>query len=137
MWAPPLLWSSSSLTFVVSALLILQVRPRAIETLAADATSGDKPDTGFTDGLRYLRRNPTRIPTLLIKTAQSLGNVDALMIIYATEVFVMTGDDSTTPLSIMYAAFGLGAVLGPLILNRFNDGSLRRMRWLILIGLPG
>jgi MFS family permease len=44
------------------------------------------------------------------------------------------GEDSTTPLSIMFAAFGLGAVLGPVLLNRFIDGTLRRMHWLILVG---
>ena len=120
-------------TFVISALLISQIRPGEVIKQTAAADEGQEtPDTGFIDGLRYLRRNPIRIATLLIKTTQSLGNVDALMVIYATEIFIM-GEDSTTPLSIMYAAFGLGAMLGPILLNFFNDGTLRRMHWLILV----
>ena len=34
----------------------------------------------------------------------------------------------------MFAAFGVGAVIGPLMLNRFNDGSVRTMRRLIAFG---
>ncbi len=119
-------------TFVISAALISQIRPGQIKHPAAEDDSQETLDTGFIDGLRYLRRNPPRIATLLIKMTQSLGNVDALMVIYATEIFIM-GEDSTTPLSIMYAAFGLGAMLGPILLNFFNDGTLRRMHWLILV----
>lgn len=70
---------------------------------------------------------------LLVKLGQSLGNVDALMIIYATELFVI-GEGGTTSLRLMYAAFGIGAVVGPIILNRFHDGSVRGMRRVIIIG---
>jgi predicted MFS family arabinose efflux permease len=85
------------------------------------------------DGLRYARQHPATVAVLLVKLGQSLGNVDALMIIYATELFVI-GEAGTTSLSIMYAAFGMGAVVGPIILNRFNDDTVRGMRRLIIIG---
>lgn len=125
-----------ALTFVVSAMLILPIRLHPEYALVnADVAGADdgKDQKGFIDGLRYARRHPPILAALLVKTGQSLGNVDALMIIYASTLFIM-GDDSTTPLSIMYAAFGFGAVLGPLLLNRFNDGSVRTMRRLIIIG---
>ena len=34
----------------------------------------------------------------------------------------------------MYSSFGVGAILGPLLLNRINDGSVPRMRRLVVIG---
>lgn len=125
-----------AVTFAVSAWLIGQItlHPEyALLNADGDAQGSDKSEQGFVDGLRYARRHPATLAALLVKTGQSLGNVDALMVIYAAELFIM-GTDSTTPLSIMYAAFGFGAVVGPLLLNRFNDGSVRIMRRLIIIG---
>jgi MFS family permease len=125
-----------AITFAVSAVLIMQIRLHPEYTSEADETrreAGAKSDQGFIDGLRYAIRFPSTLAILLVKTAQSLGNVDALMVIYATTLFMIDGD-TTTPLSIMYAAFGIGAVVGPLLLNRFNDGQVRTMRRLIIVG---
>ena len=124
-------------TFAVSALLIAQIKLHPEYTTASDAVHGEtraKSEQGFVDGLRYVSRYPAVLAALLVKLGQSFGNVDALMVIYATTLFVMDGSDSTTPLSIMYAAFGVGAVVGPLLLNRFNDGQVRTMRRLIIVG---
>jgi MFS family permease len=101
-------------TFALSALLISQIRQHPEYTQAVEAAtseSGIQSGQGFIDGLRY-----------------------ALMVIYAATLFVMEGEDSTTPLSIMYASFGIGAVVGPLLLNRFNNGQVRTMRRLIIVG---
>lgn len=123
-------------TFLVSAAFISRIRivtrpdqPPAGERPAADPRDQRR----LADGLRYLAAHPATAAVLLVKLGQSLGNVDALMIVYATELFIM-GKDSTTPLSIMYAAFGVGAVLGPLLTNRINNGSVPRMRRLIGLG---
>jgi MFS family permease len=116
-------------TFAVSALLIAQIKTRPGEYRSGESHS----ERGLIDGLRYARQHPSTAVVLLIKLGQSLGNVDALMIIYATELFVI-GEGGTTSLSIMYAAFGIGAVVGPIILNRFNDGSVCTMRRLIIVG---
>lgn len=89
--------------------------------------------TGIREGWRYLRRRPDLAPVLLVKFGGSLGNVDALMAIYATQIFIV-GDGGKLSLGIMYSAFGVGAVLGPLLLNRFNDDSIPRMRVLIAVG---
>jgi MFS family permease len=116
-------------TFVLSALLLLQIKSYVRHEVHDE--SGErksKSERGFMEGLRYVRAHPPTAATLLVKLGGSLGNVDALMIVYATTIFVMGEDDTTTPLSIMYAAFGIGAVLGPILLNRFNDGSVNIMR---------
>lgn len=125
-----------SLTFLVSALLIMSIRTDtraggSREQSAAGEKTGRKRD--LREGLRYLRRSPATLAVLLVKAGISLGSIDAVMIVYASRLFSM-GEDSSTPLSIMYAAFGTGAVAGPLLLNRFNDGRVEVMRRLIRYG---
>lgn len=124
-------------TFALSALLIAQIRLHPEYTVRADAVPGEsaaQSGQGFIDGLRYVARHRPTLAVLLVKLGQSLGNVDALMVIYAATLFVLNDGDSTTPLSVMYASFGIGAVVGPLLMNRFNDGQVRTMRRLIIIG---
>jgi len=67
--------------------------------------------------------------SLFIKSG-SVGSVDALIIIYGTQVFVM-GDNGGFSVGVLFTAFGLGAIAGPLLFNLFNDGSTKRMRRLV------
>ena len=119
-----------SLTFVVAALLIMSIKTRQIKQVETHDT---RTDTSFREGLRFLRRNRTTAATLLVKFGASLGNIDTLMTIFATQVFIL-GTSGQLSLGIMYSAFGIGAILGPILLNRFNDGSVSSMRRLIIIG---
>jgi len=121
-----------SLTFAVSAIMIMLVKPPAIiaPARAADLSSAP-PDTGFRDGLRYVRQRPAIATTLCVKAGGSLGSMDTLMIIYATSLFVV-GDKGAGSLGIFWAAFGVGAILGPLVFQRFNDGSIPALRRLIV-----
>lgn len=121
-------------SFLLSALLITRIRLHPEYQLESEETGSEaKSQQGFRDGLRYARQHPNVLAALMVKLGQSLGNVDALMIIYATELFVL-GEKGATSLSIMYAAFGFGAVIGPVLMNRLNDGSVRVMRRLIIGG---
>jgi MFS family permease len=127
-------------SFAISALFISQIRQRPEYSVNVNFTSNDlkvaNPNisqNSFMDGLRYVAAHPTSAAILLVKFGQSIGNVDGLLIIYATKLFVI-GEGGTTSLSLMYAAFGFGAVIGPILLNRFNDGSVKIMRRLIIIG---
>ncbi|MEP6985880.1 MAG: MFS transporter [Chloroflexota bacterium] len=124
-------------SFALSALLIASIH---IGQNAAASTAADKPavaepksQMGFVDGLRYIAKRPATAATLLIKLGGSIGSLDTFMALYATQRFVI-GENGTGSLGIMYAAFGLGAVLGPIILNRFNADSIRIMRRYISIG---
>ena len=112
-----------SATFAVSALLITAVNPSFSVRVSTDLS--------FRDGLRYVRAHPTTAATLLIKMGGAVGSVDTLMTIYATQLFIW-GKDGAGSLGLFYAAFGLGAILGPLLLNRFNNGSVRAMRRLVI-----
>lgn len=122
-------------TFAVAAWFIAGIRVDAHPDAAVlvDATPQDEEAGSFLDGIRYLWRNKMTAAVLMVKGGGSIGNVDLLMTIYATQIFVL-GIDGQLSLGILYSAFGLGAMSGPLIMNRVNDGSVPRMRRLILIG---
>lgn len=119
-------------SFALSALLIASIRvDHKVE--AASKSKTDAPKRGFRDGLRFARSHPGVFAALFVKMGGSVGSIDALMVIYATQLFVV-GEQGTGSLGLFYSAFGLGAVLGPALLQRVNDGSVQRMRRLILIG---
>jgi MFS family permease len=120
-------------SFVLAAVLVMGIRMERFKAVQP-ASHEPKTDTSFREGLRYLRRNRQVAATLLIKFGTSLGNIDTLMTIFATQVFIL-GTDGQLSLGIMYSAFGFGAIIGPLILNRFNDGSVSSMRRLVIVGL--
>src|SRR5664279_1758818 len=88
-----------ALTFVVAALLIMPIK--AHQVAHTDAKHEPARDTSFRDGLRFLRRNPTTAATLLIKFGASLGNIDTLMTIFATQIFII-GTGGQLSLGIMY-----------------------------------
>lgn len=121
-----------SLTFLLSALLIVGIRAntKAVQPAGAEAAEL-KSSSGFMDGLRYVRRNPGVAAALFIKFGLSLGSVDTLMIAYGTVLFVI-GENGTGSLGILYSAFGVGAVVGPLLVNRCNDGSIVTMRRIVI-----
>lgn len=124
-----------SATFVLSAIFIMGIRlspPQNVPEPAAER-SGRIGIQDYIEGLRYARRNPSTAAILLIKFGGNFGNIDAIMIVYATTLFVI-GDDGSGALGIFWSVFGIGAILGPLLLNYFNDGSVRVMRRLILAG---
>ncbi len=125
-----------ALTFLVSAgivmTLVVPETPRS-GTALAERSAQDKSRRTFMDGIRYLLKHPQTAAAIFVKSGQSFTNVDALLIIYGTQVFVL-GDQGITSMAILWAAFGLGAILGPLIANQFSDDSASMLRRLIIIG---
>jgi MFS family permease len=55
------------------------------------------------------------------------------MTFFGASLFAM-GTKGELSLGILYSALGLGTVIGPMISNRFNDGSIKQMRRLIGVG---
>lgn len=121
-----------ALTFVASAALIASIG-------GSVASSPEAPDgaehtgPGFRHGLSYARQHPVTAATLLVKSIAGLGLVDTFLVIYATRLFAM-GEGGAISLGVLWACFGLGAILGPTLLNLANDGSVRRMRRLVVAG---
>jgi len=125
-----------ALTFLLSALLVMTVRvpakPRSEIGQPARAVQ-DKSQRTFVDGLRYLIRNRGVMAALFVKSGQSITSSDTLLIIYGTQVFVL-GDQGITSMAILWAAFGCGAIIGPLLSNRLSDDTVRVLRRLIVGG---
>ncbi len=124
-------------SFAVSALFILSItigqKKAFVKEQEREHPSNPKSELGFRDGLRYVAKRPATAATLLIKLGGSIGSVDTLMVIYASERFVV-GDNGAGSLGILYAAFGLGAAISPIVLNYFNNDSVRTMRRFVAIG---
>jgi MFS family permease len=121
-------------SFGVSALILMSIRvQQQVQPPIEETSVTPVVKTGFKDGLAYARRHPQIAIVLLVKFGLSVGNVDTLMIAYGTALFVV-GENGTGSLGLFYAAFGLGALLGPVLLNRYNDGRVMTMRRLMLIG---
>jgi MFS family permease len=122
-----------ALTFAVAAWLISRINVTTLESQPETSPQSNLQGGSFMDGLRFLNANRRIAAVLLVKGGGSLGNVDVLMTIYATQIFVL-GKSGQLSLGIMYSAFGLGAILGPLILNRFHSGGTGQLRRLVIVG---
>ena len=125
-----------ALTFLVSAAIVMTLtvpaQPRS-EIGQPPRRRRDKSQRTFADGIRYLLRHPPTAAALFVKSGLSITTVDALLIIYGTQVFVL-GEQGITSMAILWSAFGFGAIIGPLITNRFSDDSVRVLRRLIIVG---
>ena len=125
-----------AMTFIVSALLVVTIvipeRPRSEIEGKARALK-DRAQRTFGDGIRYLLKHPEAAAALFVKMGISITSSDTVLIIYGTQVFVL-GEQGITSMAILWAAFGCGAIIGPLITNRFSDSSVRMLRRLIIAG---
>jgi MFS family permease len=118
------------LSFAASAGLIARIPD---PPPAGDDASGEHAGPGFREGLRYIASAPATAAVLVVKSIAGIGLVDTFLVIYATRVFPV-GDGGALSLGVLWACFGLGAMLGPALLNLVNDGSVPRMRRLIVAG---
>ncbi|MBE2184525.1 MAG: MFS transporter [Anaerolineae bacterium] len=118
-------------TFAVSAVLIYSIRIALTPSADAGKESGAS-IKDYIDGLRYVRKHPETLATILVKAGGSFGNLDGILIVYATVLFVV-GQDGNGSLGILWCAFGIGAIIGPILLNRWDDGTIRKLRQLIFI----
>lgn len=120
----------NALSFLASAALISQIQGIERQAPAEDYV----PQNGyldFLDGLKYVWQNPRIGVYATIKGLSQVGSVDTLFTLYAASIFVV-GTDGAITLGVLYMAFGLGAVLGPVWGNYFSDNSERFFgRWIL------
>jgi MFS family permease len=117
-------------SFLASAVLVLSITGQ-FQSEAAHAL-----ETGwqnFVDGLNYVRKNLDVGLVTLVKALGQVGSFDIISALYAARVF-REGQDGATTLGLMFTAFGLGSVIGPLISNRLGDSSTVWLRRAILGG---
>ncbi|HWX42248.1 MAG TPA: MFS transporter [Blastocatellia bacterium] len=139
-----------SLSFFLSALFISGVRvPRARHRVqdTAIAPRPEKPAYSsekssarrisvtrafgirdFAEGAHYIKSNPSVLGLLLVKTGWGMGGgVLLLLTVYGNHVFPL-GQDGSVSIGLLYAARGLGAVIGPVIAHRIGGGSTAAMQ---------
>jgi MFS family permease len=117
-----------ALTFAASAAFIA-----AIPVPPAPRKAGEPSPARFRDGLLYGVAHPATGAVLFVKAINGVAIVDTFIVIYGTRIFPL-GPNGGRSVGLLWACFGVGAMLGPLLLNAANDGSVRRMRRLIVAG---
>lgn len=124
-------------TFAIAGALVWSIAYDPVKgrklTKALDHEKGEVEDTSFLEGLRFVRNTPQMAAALFVKFGQSLGNVDTLLSVFATQIFVI-GANGELSQAILWSALGFGALIGPMLTNTVNDGTVTKMRRLINIG---
>lgn len=117
-------------SFLASALLVLSITGQFRSQATHALESGWK---NFIDGLQYVRKNLDVGLVTLVKALGQVGSFDIIAALYAARVF-RAGQEGATTLGLMFTAFGVGAVIGPIISNRLGDSSVTWLRRAILGG---
>lgn len=122
-----------ALTYLIAAILTHGIGGYTHNPSVKPTVKQQKPSQ-ILEGIRYAKARPQVAITLLVKAGGSLGSTDTIMTLFATQIFVTMHSSGEASLGLLYGATGVGAVFGPLLLNRFHDGTPRRMQQAILIG---
>jgi MFS family permease len=117
-------------SFLASAALVLSI-PGQFRAEAVHAVESGWQN--FVDGMDYVRKNLDVGLVTLVKALGQVGSFDIIAALYAAHVF-RQGQEGATTLGLMFTAFGVGAVLGPLISNRLGNSEVVWLRRAILGG---
>ena len=113
-----------SASFLLSAALIWRIQAAPREEPIGEMSSGWQ---DMIDGFRYVRHHPRTGLTASVKALTQIGSPDIMIAVYAAQIFTF-GEDGALALGLLYAAAGLGAILGPLTANFFVDGTTRTLQ---------
>jgi MFS family permease len=127
-----------SLSFFLSALFIARVRmrKRSPESALRMKRASAYELLGVADiveGARYLRVNPRVAALLLVKSGWGVGGgVLLLLTVFGKQIFPL-GNDGSASIGLLFAARGVGALVGPVVAGRIAAGSASRMRRAIAV----
>jgi MFS family permease len=119
-----------SLTYVVSALLILSVRlpPRPAREKRRLTLSKALGVSDTLEGLRYVRSRPRVLALLLVKPAWGLGGgILTLLPVFGEKIFPV-GGSAAAGMSVLYFARGIGTAVGPVLMRRFYGETRVQMQ---------
>ncbi len=119
-----------AMSFLISAAFVLSISGQFHANAVHALESGWQ---NFVDGLSYVRKNTDVGLVTLVKALGQVGSFDIISALYAAHVF-HEGRDGATTLGLMFTAFGLGSVIGPLISNRLGNSTTIWLRRAILGG---
>lgn len=122
-----------ALTFALAASLIffMQVDARPTQVITGEALSQDAGRfADLREGFSYVMTRPALALVAMVKGLGQFGSIDLMVAVYAEKIF-RYGNDGSTTLGILFAAHGVGAILGPLLGDFLGDGSERSLqRWI-------
>lgn len=119
-----------SLTFILSAVLVLKIDVPKRESIEEVVQSGF---LEFKNGVKYIFKRIEVATLIVIKMMGQIGSGDIIIVVFADKYFPL-GREGAISLGVMFAASGIGAILGPLLGNHFSDRSEGALKKLILLG---
>ena len=124
-----------SITFVISTFFVWQIVYDWEPALSAEKGLGAGIQQ-YLDGLRYLQRERDVLMVALLKGAVALAVIGGAQIVqvgFAEKIFPL-GKAGGLSLGLMFASFGVGTGLGPLVARQIVGDGQRAMRWTISSG---
>lgn len=127
-----------SATFFISASFVSSVRvhrrkdtaERRMQKLSVIEITGI---ADVIEGAKYLKSNLKVMALLLIKSGWGIGGgVLLLLTIFGKQIFPI-GRDGSASIGLLYAARGIGALIGPMIARSITGFSVRTMRKAIVV----
>lgn len=125
-----------SLTFLISALFILQIRTAPTLNPGALAHPLRAALTKYLEGLAYLRHNLAILVTTLHKAMIGLmagSTFEIVQVSIAEEVFTV-GAGGSLSLGFMFMMTGVGSGVGPVLARVFTGDTNRRLSLAIVLG---
>ncbi len=122
-----------SATFLLSALFILQARVPRTHLQHKKKMRW----LGFEDmikGFAFLGHNPAVLATVLVKTGWGIaGGLMLLLTLFGEELLAGRFSGEIT-LGLLFAARGVGAAVGPILVRYFFRETTRMIRWMVTAG---
>jgi MFS family permease len=109
-------------TFAAAAFFTFRIAAQP-----AKPTSSEGGYLEFVQGLQYVWQRPEIGLFTLVKGMGQIGSVDIAVVVYAERVF-RVGKEGAITLGLLFAAHGLGAILGPVIGDRIGGDSDDKLR---------
>lgn len=124
-----------ALTFVVSALFLMQVRYTTPDEVANSDKSVAAAFTQYIDGLRYLKQRIDQLMIALLKGGNALLISSGFQIIQVklAETTYVIGEGGGISLGLFFGVAGIGTGLGPILARLITGDEDRPMRWGIAI----
>ena len=125
-----------SLTFVVSAVFIVQIKYDAAGHLDASDKTVSSALHEYLEGLRYLANHLEILVMALHKAVGGLfftSGLQVIQVVIAESVFPI-GEGGAISLGLMFGIAGVGTGIGPIVARRFTGDRGRPLKVAILLG---
>lgn len=122
---------ADAVTFLVSAAFLMGIPYPDIKRV-----EGEEKLSGYGEliaGFRYVLQNPRIGILTLVKTFGQIGSADIVVIVLAEQYYPL-GEGGAVSLGFLFGMMGLGAILGPVAVNRIKGEQPTGLRGVIHAG---